>query len=103
MLLGLTMVLLIVATGIAVAVTKVCNNLPCTGSENNDELYERVGNRERDRIFGLDGEDVIDANTYRRDRDVLEGGRQDDRLLTNDGDGRDAARRSEGASCRERV
>jgi hypothetical protein len=48
----------------------------------------QVGNREDDRIFGLDGENIIDAGTYTRDRDVLEGGKRDDRLLTDDGDGK---------------
>jgi hypothetical protein len=39
--LGLIMVLLIVAAGVAVAATKVCKDIPCRGSENDDELYER--------------------------------------------------------------
>jgi hypothetical protein len=60
-------------------------------------LYEREGNHERDRILGLDGEDVIDADTYDRDRDVLEGGKQDDDLYTRDGDGKDAARGGRGS------
>ena len=94
--LGLIIVLLIVAAGVALAATRVCNDVPCRGTDNDDELYEREGNRERDRIFGLDGEDVIQAATYRRDRDVIEGGRKDDRLLTNDGDGRDTARGDRG-------
>jgi hypothetical protein len=82
----------LVAAGVAVAVSRVCNDIPCRGSENDDVLYEREGNRLRDRILGLDGEDVIQAATYSRDRDVLDGGRKDDKLLTNDGDRRDAAR-----------
>jgi hypothetical protein len=96
MLLGLIMVLLIVAAGVAVAATRVCNDVPCRGTQNDDELFEREGNRERDRILGLDGKDVIQAATYRNDRDVTEGGRRDDRLLTNDGDGRDSARGGRG-------
>jgi RTX calcium-binding nonapeptide repeat (4 copies) len=96
MLLGLTMVLLIVGAGMAVAVSRVCNDIPCRGSENDDVLYEREGNRLRDRILGLEGEDVIQAATYTKDRDVVEGGRKDDRLLTNDGDGRDTARGDRG-------
>jgi hypothetical protein len=96
MLLGLTMVLLIVAAGVAVAASRVCDDIPCRGSENSDVLYEREGNHDRDRILGLDGEDVIQAATFRNDRDVVEGGRKDDRLLTNDGDGRDTARGDRG-------
>jgi hypothetical protein len=96
-LLGLSMLLLVVAAGIAVAVTKVCDDKPCEGTDNRDELYEQVGNREPDRILGLDGEDVIDAGTYARDRDVVEGGKRDDRLLTDDGDGKDTARGDRGS------
>jgi Ca2+-binding RTX toxin-like protein len=74
-----------------VAVTKTCgNNLPCEGTNNDDVLYERTGS-EHDRIFGFDGRDVIDANTFNRDRDVVHGGDGRDRLLTNDTDGRDRA------------
>jgi hypothetical protein len=96
-LVGLSALLLVVAAGIAVAVTKQCNNIPCRGTANNDELFERSGNRERDRILGLDGEDVIDASTFGRDRDVVEGGRKDDRLSSNDGDGRDTVRGDRGS------
>ena len=94
---GLSMLLLVVAAGIAVAVTKVCKESPCRGTENDDELYERVGDRKDDRILGLDDEDVIEAGTYDRDRDVLEGGKRDDILRTNDGDGKDAARGGRGS------
>ncbi len=94
--LGLIMVLLIVAAGVAVAASRVCDDIPCRGTENDDVLYEREGNRKRDRILALDGADVIQAATYTKDRDVAEGGRKDDRLLTNDGDGRDSARGGRG-------
>ncbi len=97
MLVGLSVLLLVVAAGIAVAVTKVCNDRPCEGTPNDDELYEQVGRRVDDRILGFDGEDVIDAGTYGRDRDVLEGGKRDDRLLTDDGDGKDTARGGRGS------
>jgi hypothetical protein len=97
MFVGLSMLLLVVAAGIVVAATKVCKDKPCRGSENDDELYERVGDRKDDRILGLDGEDVIEAGTFNRDRDLLEGGRKDDRLLTDDGDGKDTARGGRGS------
>ena len=66
-------------------------DLPCEGTDNNDVLYERIGNFKHDRIEGFDGRDVIDANTFNFDRDILHGGSQGDRLLTNDTDGRDIA------------
>jgi hypothetical protein len=92
MMLGLVMLGVLVAAGAAVAVNKICgSNLPCEGTDNNDTLYERIGNFKHDRIEGFDGRDVIDANTFTRDRDILHGGSQGDRLLTNDTDGRDIA------------
>jgi hypothetical protein len=97
MLLGLTLLTVMVAAGIAVAVNKQCgNNLPCRGTDNDDVLHERVGNREKDRILGLDGNDDMEAATFSNDRDRLDGGRQGDRILTNDGDARDAARGGRG-------
>ena len=96
-LLGVAMVMLVVAAGVAVAVTKQCNDIPCRGTERDDELHERQGNNTRDRILGLDGEDLLDANNYTSDRDVLEGGPRGDRLLSNDGDGADAARGGRGS------
>src|SRR5215216_8197665 len=93
--LGLAMLLTIVAAGVAVAVTKTCTSIPCDGTNDDDVLYERIGT-EKDRIFGFDGHDVIDANTFNADRDVLRGGPQGDKLLTNDTDGRDVANGGQG-------
>ena len=90
-LVGLTAVFLVVAAGVAVAVTKTCNNIPCTGTNNDDVLHERHGSV-KDRILGKDGNDRIDSVDWGSDRDVLEGGRQGDRLVTVDGDARDSAR-----------
>src|SRR5215211_2508991 len=92
--LGLAMLLAMVAAGVAVAVTKTCGDtLPCEGTNDDDVLYERIGPNKHDRIFGFDGHDVIDANTFNADRDVLLGGNQGDKLLTNDTDGRQGQRR----------
>jgi RTX calcium-binding nonapeptide repeat (4 copies) len=96
-LVALSTLLLGMMVGVAVAVEKICDDKPCRGSENNDRLEERTGDRKDDRIFGLDGEDLIDAGEYDRDRDVLEGGKRDDRLLTDDGDGQDTARGDRGS------
>ena len=87
----MVMLITMMAAGVAVAVTKTCgNSLPCEGTNNDDVLYERIGS-DQDRIFGFEGRDVIDANTFNRDRDVVHGGDGRDRLLTNDTDGRDRA------------
>jgi hypothetical protein len=92
MLLGVVMLGVLVAAGMAMAVNKICGrNLPCEGTDNNDTLYERIGNFRHDRIEGFDAQDVIDANTFDRDRDILRGDAGRDRLLTNDTDGSDRA------------
>jgi hypothetical protein len=96
MLLGVAMFMLVVAAGVAVAVEKTCDSIPCNGTENDDELHEREGSV-RDRIRGFQGEDLLDANNYRQERDVLVGGQNGDRLLTNDNDGRDSARGGKGS------
>jgi hypothetical protein len=91
MLFGMGILLVFVAAGVAMAVTKTCGNkLPCKGTDNDDVLYERIGDNE-DRIFGFDGRDVIDANTFSPDRDVVQGRDGRDRLLTNDTDKFDLA------------
>ncbi len=97
MFLGVATVMLVMAAGVAVAVNKQCgDNLPCRGTDNSDELHERIGNHERDRILGLDGGDLLDANNYGKDRDRLDGGPGRDKLLTNENDSRDAARGGKG-------
>ena len=102
MMIGLVMVLGFVAAGVAIAVTKTCgNNLPCRGTDNDDVLHERVGNRERDRIMGLEGNDDIEAALFTKDQDRVDGGRGRDRILVNDGDARDSARGGRGRDvCR---
>jgi hypothetical protein len=99
---GLSMLLIVAAAGIAVAVNKTCgDNLPCRGTENDDSLHERQRNGNsnglRDRILALDGKDTLDANNGTNDKDVLEGGKKDDILLTNDRDGRDNAKGGRGS------
>jgi hypothetical protein len=91
MMFGVVVLGVFVAASVAVAVTKTCHNVPCNGTGNNDVLYERIGANKRDHINGEDGRDVIDANTFNFDRDRLFGGRQGDKLLTNDTDSRDLA------------
>ena len=83
----------------AVAVNKVCGGNPCNGTDDRDYLAEQVGRGVADVIYGQRGNDTLDANNYRNDRDRLYGGRNDDWLYTNDGDGRDTA---DGDSGRDR-
>jgi len=91
MMLGLAMLLVTVAAGVALAVEKDCNSIPCEGTDNDDILHERDGTV-KDAIYGFKGHDVIDANNFSRDRDRLFGGANADKLLANDRDGRDVLR-----------
>jgi len=95
MLLGMVVLIAVMATGVAVAVTKTCNNIPCNGTDNEDVLHEREGSV-RDAIYGYKAHDVLDANNFSFDRDRLYGGRQGDKLLANDRDGRDVLRGGRG-------
>jgi hypothetical protein len=86
MMFGMGILLVLVAAGLAVAVTKTCGNtLPCQGTANDDVLYERIG-KNQDRIRGRDGRDVIDANTFSPERDVLNGERGRDTCYVSKGD-----------------
>ena len=76
----------------ALAVTKQCGQRPCLGTANDDRLKERRGDGTADKIRGRGGEDVIRANRYDRDVDLLYGGAGRDRLNAQDGDGRDEVR-----------
>jgi hypothetical protein len=104
MVVGMTMLMVMVAAGVAVAVAKTCGeNLPCRGTDDNDVISERDGtapnfngNGLRDRILALDGNDDVQAATFDRDRDSLDGGRGRDHLFTNDGDRRDTSRGGRG-------
>jgi hypothetical protein len=56
------------------------------GDDNANALFETRGD---DQLFGFGGGDVLDANNYGGDTDVLRGGFGDDHLLANDGETRD--------------
>ena len=97
MVLGLAMVLAVLAAGVAVAADRFneinCQNrdLPCNGTNRDDLMHERQGTV-KDVINGKDGKDVLDANNFNFDRDRLLGGGSADKILANDGDGRDVAK-----------
>src|SRR3712207_4329302 len=92
MVLAVTLMVAFAASGVAWAVVKTCDARNCRGTERADLLYERPGGGLRDHISGLRRGDVVDANTFGQDRDVLEGNRGGDRLLANDGDDNDTVR-----------
>ena len=102
-LLGMTVLLLTVAAGIAVAAVEVadlnnkeCRNNPCYGTDGRDLLHERDGSVS-DRIYAKADNDTIDANNFRSDGDLGDGGSGRDTILLNDGDGADRARGGRGS------
>jgi hypothetical protein len=101
LMIGVLMMLVLVSAGVALAVRKTCGDIPCRGTNNDDVLYERIGNGARDRILGLDGDDDMDAALYDDDQDRLEGAKGRDRIVVNDGDARDTANGGRGRDvCR---
>lgn len=66
-----------------------CQGVPCTASGNDDLVYERVGNRKKDRILLKGGDDQVRADTYKRDKDVIKGSSGFDLIYVDDGDTRD--------------
>jgi Ca2+-binding RTX toxin-like protein len=78
-------------TGMMVAIVAVMVALFATaayaatieGNDNANALFETPND---DLIRGFGGGDVLDANNYGGDRDILRGGPGNDRLLANDGD-----------------
>ena len=73
----------------ALAVDKQCTFRPCQGTDERDTLYERSGRGVPDTIRGREARDLIFADLFGADRDVLYGGYGNDRLDAQDGDGRD--------------
>src|SRR5215217_7806764 len=87
---GLTALLVaLFATAAIGMVGRRCSNDPCFGNEKRNELYERRGDGRSDTIHGRGGGDVLDAQEYVNDRDVLYGDTGIDWLSTVDHDSRD--------------
>jgi Ca2+-binding RTX toxin-like protein len=93
MMLGMVMLIAVMASGVALAVTKTCNDIPCRGTDNEDVLHERAS---RDNIIAMRDHDLLDMNNYFNDRDIGRGGDGRDKLLANDRDGRDTLRGGRG-------
>jgi hypothetical protein len=99
-LIGMAALLACMAAGVAMAADndlrpKQCTSDPCEGNANENLLYEQKGTVE-DHIWGYQAHDVLDANNFNFDHDVLRGGDNGDKLLSNDGDGRDVIRGGKG-------
>jgi len=111
--LALVLVPLFAAVALAEGQLIQCRNvLPCTGSTGDDKILERIGDEKDDRIIARGGRDLVLANKYTADTDVVSGGGGDDKINVADGDNLDTAnggkggdicivdaRREAGSSC----
>ncbi len=80
------------STGGSSGVSKQCYHIPCHGSAAKETIYERVGDRKSDRIYGYGNNDRLHANTYSNDTDkVHASGGGTNYLYVNDGDTLDGA------------
>jgi hypothetical protein len=84
MLLGVAVIMTMLFASVALAVEKQCINRPCNGTDGNDKLFERSGDGVNDTISGQAGRDVMRADAYTQDTDLLYGNRGNDRLNAND-------------------
>ena len=66
-----------------------CTGIPCYATGKDDLVYERQGNRLRDRIILRGGDDQVRANAFTRDKDVIKGSSGYDLIYVDDGDTRD--------------
>jgi hypothetical protein len=73
----------------ALAVNKQCINMPCFGTDGDDTLIERAGDTINDRIYSKPGNDLVRAEIFTNDHDIIFGGMGRDRLNVDDGDERD--------------
>jgi hypothetical protein len=90
--------LLVLVAGVAMARTFQCGKFayPCTGTNQDDVISERQGNSVRDDISALAGDDVVRAQLYGRDNDIVNGDQDNDLIRANDNDDRDAIDCGEG-------
>jgi Ca2+-binding RTX toxin-like protein len=92
LLLASVALVMLFASGVALAITKTCSSSPCYGTKHNDTLMERAG--VDDNIYGRAGDDTINVGRGAEreipsDTDILHGDRGDDRLKSDDLEGRD--------------
>jgi hypothetical protein len=74
-----------------------CKGIPCYGSGNDDKILERIGNGKPDKIYPKGGHDLILANKYTNDIDVVKSSKGWDKINVADGDRNDTASGGKGA------
>ena len=81
---------LVMVSGVAFAKSFQCSGAgDCFGTNNNDQIRERQGDRKQDDIHAKGGNDRVNAGRFDNDTDVVRGDGGNDLLITNDNDGRD--------------
>lgn len=68
-----------------------CKTAPCYGTGNDDKIYEIPRNGANDKIIMRGGRDLVLANGYTNDQDIVRGGTGNDKINVADGDRRDTA------------
>src|SRR3954469_13648306 len=98
--LGLALVVIPLFAAVALAaegqLIQCRNVLPCTGSKGDDKILERIGDGKHDRIVARGGRDLVLANKYTADTDVVSGGGGDDKINVADGDKQDTGNGGKG-------
>jgi len=66
-------------------------SVPCYGGKGEDKILERIGNGKDDQIVPKGADDLVLANKYTKDTDVVRGGGGRDKINVADADKRDRA------------
>jgi hypothetical protein len=96
--LALAVVLVPLFAAVALAQGDViqCKSVPCYGSKGDDRIMERIGDGKDDVIVPKGGDDLVLANKYTDDQDVVRRGGGDDKINVADGDKLDTANGGKG-------
>ena len=90
-----TLVVMMVPLAAAVALPAdqliYCKSIPCYGTGNDDRIYERPRNGAFDKKIMRGGHDLVLANGYTNDTDIVKGGPGHDTIKVNDRDTFDTA------------
>jgi hypothetical protein len=101
MMVVLGMVVVLVPLVAAAALTATgqliqCRAVPCYGAKGDDRILERRGDGKQDVIVPKGGNDLVLANKYTKDHDVVRRGGGNDKINVADGDKLDLANGGKG-------
>ena len=93
LILALVVMLVPMSAAVALAADQLiqCTSAPCYGSGGDDKILERKGNGVYDKIVMKGGHDLVLANGYGNDTDIVKGGKGYDKINVADGDKYDKA------------